>query len=45
MYIDVIIVSGVVVILGCCVLFWLVGRYAWRHYQQDVKQSQNGLKD
>ena len=37
MYIDTVVASGVAIVLLTCAVFYYVGKYAYKHFKQDVR--------
>lgn len=40
MYIDGVVVMGILTVLASCVVLWYVGRFAYRHIMAELKPPQ-----
>jgi hypothetical protein len=36
MYLDSVVLSGLIIVAATCAVFYYVGRYAYRHFKADV---------
>ncbi len=43
MYLDSVVISGLVIVLLTCVMMVYVGRYAYRHFKQEMSKSEKKL--
>lgn len=45
MYLDTVVLSGIAIVLLTCAVFYYVGRYAYRHFKQDVAEHPDEVRN
>ncbi len=44
MYLDSVVVSGLIIVAATCAVLYYVGRYAYRHFKADVASHPEDVK-